>query len=232
MKKEKKLIIFGIRDYSQIVYEYFTHDSPYEVAAFTVNAEYIKEPSFMGKPVVAFEDVERSYPPGEYEIHVAIVYGELNRIRQKVCTKAKEKGYRLASYISSRAFVWHNVKIGEHCFIFEDNTIQPFVSIGDNNILWSGNHIGHHSKIGNNCFISSHVVISGFCDIGDNCFFGVNCTLGNHIKIGKECWISPGTMMTKDIPEHSLVPLKNSEPMPLNEEGLFRHLSKIGQRGD
>jgi sugar O-acyltransferase (sialic acid O-acetyltransferase NeuD family) len=228
VKKDKKLIIFGLRDYAQIVFEYFTHDSSYEVTAFTVDADYIKENFFMGRPVIAFEEIEKSYPPSQYEIHVAVVYGELNRVRQKICEKAKAKGYKLASYISSHAFVWHNAEIGEHCFIFENNTIQPFSSIGNNNILWSGNHIGHHSKIGNNCFISSHVVISGFCDIGDNCFLGVNCTLGNHIKIGKDCWISPGTMMSKDISEHSLVPLKNSESMPLNEAALFRHLRKIG----
>ncbi len=30
--------------------------------------------------------------------------------------------------------------------LLEDNTIQPFVSIG-NVTLWSGNHIGHHSTI-------------------------------------------------------------------------------------
>lgn len=225
MKKTKKLVLFGAGDYAQVALEYFSHDSEYEVVGVTVEKEYLKEKEFMGLPTTPFEELEKHYPPEEYEFHAAIVYGQLNRIREKICRKAKEKGYKLASYISSRAFVWHNVKVGEHCFIFEDNTIQPFVEIGNNVILWSGNHVGHHSKIGDNSFISSHVVVSGFCEIGNNCFLGVNSTLGNHIRIGGNSWISPGTMMTKDVPENSLVKGIPSEVALLDEEKLFKALS-------
>ncbi len=223
--KTKKLIIFGDQAYAEIVYEYFTHDSDYEVVAFTVEKNYLSEEIFCGLPVVQFEKVDQLYPPEDYEMHVAIVYGQLNRIREKICLAAKLKKYTLANYVSSRTFVWHNVKIGENCFIFENNTLQPFVVIKDNVILWSGNHIGHGSVVESNCFISSHVVISGFCEIGKNCFMGVNSTAGNHVKIGKYCWISPGALITKDIPESSLVKGINSESVPLNEKVLFRKLA-------
>ena len=55
---------------------------------------------------------------------------------------------------------------GDNCFILEDNTIQPFVSIGNNVTLWSGNHIGHDSTIDDHCFIASHVVVSGHVRVG------------------------------------------------------------------
>lgn len=227
MRKTKKLIIFGDRDYAEIAYEYFTHDSPYVVVAFTTQKEFLTKETFCGLPVVPFETLEKNYPPAEYELHIAIVYGQLNRIREKMFQAGKQKGYTLASYISSRAFIWHNAKIGENCFIFEDNTIQPFVEIKNNVVLWSGNHIGHSSVIDNNCFISSHVVISGFCKIGSNCFFGVNSTVGNHVTVGANSWISPGAIIIHDVPEKSLVKGVKSEPVPLNEEKLFKALSLI-----
>lgn len=222
----KKLIIFGVEDYAHIVYEYFTHDSDYEVVAFTVDKAYIKEPTLFGLPVVPFEDVEKLYPPESHAMHVAVVYGKLNRLRAAICEKAKGKGYALASYVSSRAFVWHNVQLGEHCFIFEDNTVQPFVQVGDNVIMWSGNHIGHHSRIGHNCFITSHVVVSGWCDVGDNCFLGVNATLANNTTIGKECWVMHGALMGGNVPANSMVKSVQSEIAPLNEDALFRALSR------
>ena len=86
---------------------------------------------------------------------IAMGYKRLNRLRTKFFDSAEEKGYDLISYVSSKAFIWRNVEIGKNCFIFEDNTIQPFVNIGNNVTLWSGNHIGHHSIIEKNCFISS-----------------------------------------------------------------------------
>ena len=227
MSKPKKLILFGDRAYAEIAYEYFTHDSDYEVVAFTVEKAYLTQDTFCDLPVVPFEDIASHYPPAQFDMHIAIVYGKLNRVREKFCALAKEKGYALASYVSSRAFVWHNVKIGENCFIFEDNTIQAFVEIKHNVILWSGNHIGHSSMIESNCFISSHVVISGFCRIANNCFFGVNSTVGNHVSIGANTWISPGAIITANVPEKSLVKGIKSDTVPLNEKSLFKILASI-----
>lgn len=226
MNKTKKLVIFGVEDFADIAYEYFTHDSEYDVVGFTVDRAYLKQTTKSGLPVVAFEEVTDLFPPAEHDMFAAIVYAKLNRARMEVCGRAKGKGYRLASYISSRAFVWHNAVLGEHCFIFEDNTIQPFVTIGDNVVFWSGNHIGHHSKIGSHVFITSHVVVSGWVEIGDFCFLGVNATLANNTTIGERCWISHGACLSGDVPAGSLVKPVLSEVQPLNEAVLFRSLAR------
>ena len=198
MVKSKKLVIVGATAFAEIAHEYFDADSEYEVVAFAVEQAYLDNTTLRGLPVVAFETMEQHYPPGEHAVFAALTYTQLNRARARLANMAREKGYPLASYISSRAFVWRNFELGEHCFIFEDNTVQPFVKIGANAVLWSGNHIGHHSVIGDNCFISSHVVVSGFCDIGANCFLGVNCTLANNLVIGKDNWIGPGVTLTQN----------------------------------
>lgn len=203
--KNKKLIIFGDSAFAEIAYEYFTHDSVYEVIAFTVTKEYLNKSTLFKLPVVPFEEVEFHYPPNEYEMHIALVYNSLNRIRKQFYNAAKNKGYTLANYISSKSFVWHNVVVGDNIFIFEDNTIQPFVKIGSNNVFWSGNHIGHHSVIGSHNFISSHVVISGFCTINDNNFFGVNATMGNNLSVGSDCLIGSFVHIVKDVKDGTLI---------------------------
>jgi sugar O-acyltransferase (sialic acid O-acetyltransferase NeuD family) len=207
----KKLILIGDSLFAEIAYEYFTVDSDYEVVAFAVEREYMQRDNLFGLPIVPFEELSANYAPDEHAFYAALVYTQLNRLRTRLYHTAKTMGYQPASYISSRAFVWRNVEIGEHSFIFEDNTIQPFVRIGSNVVLWSGNHIGHHSIIQDNCFISSHVVISGSCNIGANCFFGVNATLGNDVKIGADCLLGAGATITKDVPENSLVKGNKSE---------------------
>ncbi len=201
--KSGKLIIFGTSLHAHIAFEYFTHDSPYEVAAFTVHREYLKETELFGLPVVAFEDVAAKYPPANFEMHVAMTYNRLNRDRTEVYEEAKSKGYRLANYVSSRAFVWRNVTMGDNVFIFENNTVQPFVTLGSNIILWSGNHIGHHSTIGDHCFISSQVVISGSCAVGTSCFIGVNTTVAHEVTVGKDSLIGAGCLITKSLPDGS-----------------------------
>lgn len=195
---KKPLVIFGSGDIAQLAHYYFSTDSDYEVVAFTVDASYIKESSLCGLPVVAFEDVIRHYPPQSNDFFVALSYSKLNAARKEKFLTAKEKGYTVASYISSRARLLNTGQIGENCFVLEDNTIQPFVKIGNNVTLWSGNHVGHHSVIHDHTFIASHVVISGGVEIGEQCFVGVNATLRDHIKIGDKCVVGAGALLLTD----------------------------------
>lgn len=206
--------MFGDSAFAEIAYEYFTYDSPYNVVAFTVDRQFITKTELFGLPVVAFEDIEMQYPCAEYQMHIALTYSNLNRVRISKYNQAKQKGYILVNYISSKAFIWRNVELGDNLFIFEDNTIQPFVKIGSNNVLWSGNHIGHHTTIGSHNFISSHVVVSGFCNIGNASFFGVNSTLANNVDIGDDCLIGAATLIVKNIPSKSLI---KGTPSPIDE---------------
>ena len=222
MQKTKKLIIIGSGETGLIAYEYFQFDSDYEVVAFSANEHYITETILNDLPVVPFERLEEKYHPNEYEVYVAISSGKLNRNRTKVYKEVKQKGYKCATYVSSKAFVWRNVEIGENCFIFEYNTLQPFVKISNNVTLWSCNHIGHNTIINDNCFISSHCVISGFCEIGENCFLGVNCTIENNVKIAKDNFIGAGSLIQKDTVEKGLYQTNQTELSKVNTHRLFR----------
>jgi sugar O-acyltransferase (sialic acid O-acetyltransferase NeuD family) len=195
---KKPLVIFGSGDIAELAHYYFSTDSEYEVIAFTVDSSYIKESRFRDLPIVAFEDVTQYYPPESHSFFVALSYSKLNAIRKEKFLAAKEKGYKLVSFVSSKATVLNDGQIGENCFIFEDNTIQPFVIIGNNVTLWSGNHIGHHSVIQDHTFIASHVVVSGGVEIGEQCFIGVNVTLRDHIKVGDRCVLGAGAVLLGD----------------------------------
>lgn len=193
----QNIVIIGAGEQAQLAYEYFTHDSVHSVIAFAVEKDFRESDTLMDLPIVDFETMEETYDPDIFKAHVAISSTQLNRARERLFKLVKEKGYTCASYISSRAFVWHNVEIGENAFILEHNTIQPFCKVGENVVLWSGNHIGHRSVIGDHCFISSHVVISGFCNIGNYTFMGVNSSVANNTDVAADNFIAMGAQITK-----------------------------------
>ena len=195
---KQKLIIFGSGDIAQLAHFYFESDSNYQVVAFTVDADFLAEPLLCGLPVIAFEDVIGLYPPDTHDFFVAIGYSKQNAVRKEKYLAVAALGYRLASFISSRATVLNEGRIGDNCFIFEDNTIQPFVTIGNNVTLWSGSLIGHHSIIKDHTFISSHVTIAGVVEVGEQCFLGLNATLRDHIKVGDRCVIGAGALLLAD----------------------------------
>lgn len=198
---EKKLVIIGAGEFAEIACEYFTYDSDYDVVCFSVEKEFMVASPVAEIPIISFEDLEKNYSPLKYEVFIAIPASELNRLRTRFYEKCKKMGYQCASYISSKAFVWRNAQIGDNCFIFEHNTVQPFVKIGNNVILWSGNHIGHRTVVEDNCFISSHVVISGYCRIGSGSFIGVNSTFNDHTMVASNCIVASGALVNKPLIE-------------------------------
>jgi sugar O-acyltransferase (sialic acid O-acetyltransferase NeuD family) len=197
---KKKVVIFGVLDTAELAHYYLTIDSDYEVVAFTASKIYLNERLFKGLPVIAFEEIEKVYPPSEYLLFAPMTGIKMNSVRKKIYLEGKNKGYEYISYISSRASTFNNV-IGENCFILEDNTIQPFTTIGNNVVIWSGNHIGHHGIIEDHVFFTSHVVLSGHCHVKERAWFGVNATIRDGLTIGEGCLIAMGAVITKSTDE-------------------------------
>jgi sugar O-acyltransferase (sialic acid O-acetyltransferase NeuD family) len=215
-----KVIIFGTGEISQIAHHYLQEDERYEVFGFTMDNEFIEEKKFKNLSIIPFHLIEQKFPPDRFKLFIPIGYSQVNKLREKKYIEAKDKGYDFISYIHPKANISSNANIGKNCFIFEDNTIQPYVTIEDNCILWSGNHIGHHSKIRANCFITSHVVISGGCEIGENTFIGVNATLRNHIKIGKSNVIGASALILNDTEDNKVFMEKGTEASKVPSDRL------------
>ena len=185
----KPVIVFGTNDVSQLAAFYLEQDGV-NVAGFCVDKEYLGGRELVhGKPIFAFNGLS----PVKYDLFIPLYD---NKLRAKKSKEAKMRGHNLISYVSPKATVFSSV--GENCFIMENNTIQPFVEIGNNVIMWSGNHIGHHSKIKDNVFFSSHVVLSGNCVVEPYCWLGVNSTIRDHCTLAEGTFVAMCAGITKN----------------------------------
>ena len=212
-----KVIIFGNSDSAELAHYYLTNDSNYEVVAFTVNQEYLTEDTFHNLLVVPFENLESIYFPSEYLFFAPMTGVKMNTVRKNIYEEGKKKGYEYISYVSSKATVCGNT-IGENCFILEDNTLQPFTSIGNNVVMWSGNHIGHHGKIEDHVFFTSHIVLSGHCHVKERAWLGVNATIRDGVTIGEGSLIAMGSLITKNTDDNGFYmgsPAKKQEKSAL-----------------
>ena len=215
-----KLVVFGAGDIARLAHFYFKTDSTHEVSAFVVDAAFKQADMFDGLPLVAFEELKEQYPPSRYDAFVALSYAKMNRVRREKYKAVRAAGYHCVSYVSSRCTYLPNTPPGANCFILEDNTVQPFASIGNNVTLWSGNHIGHDSIVEDHCFISSHVVVSGRVRVGAGSFIGVNATLRNAITIAPHTLISAGAVIMKDTAEDAVYYAERAKRAPQRSDEI------------
>ncbi len=217
----EKLVIVGDGETAELAFDYFTRDSDFEVVGFSVEAAYRKKSNLFGLPIVDFEKIEQHFSPNSHRAFVAISYTNLNSLRRRLFEQTKQKGYRLCSYISSRAYVGSDVAFGENCFVLENAVVQRGAIIGDNVTVWSGSSIGHRSQIGDHCFLATHVAVSGFCEVGAGSFLGVNsCTVGA-IKLGENCVVGAGAVMTSGAVSGQIYVGNPAKPVHNKKTGVF-----------
>jgi len=216
----EKVVIFGISAAAALSHFALTHDSPYEVVAFTVDRKYIKESEFCGLPVFPFEEIETLFNPNEYKMLVAIFASRVNRTRAEKYDKAKEKGYELITYISSKAIVSPDLVIGDNCFISEGAICRPFLKIENNVFVMAGALLGHNSVIGDHCFISGRAVVLGDVVIEPYCVIGGNSTILDSVKIARECIIGAGTVITENTKEREIYKVNPPILFPLSSDKM------------
>lgn len=195
--QKRKVIIFGMGDYAEQALYYLTHDSDYQVTAFTVTQDHLKDSSVFGYPLLPFEEIETLLPPDEYLFFAPMSGRKMNLFREEIYNTAKGKGYAFISYVSSKALTCQN-SIGENCFILEGCNLQPFVTIGNNVIVWCQTHIGHHSKIEDAVFISSGVNICGRTTIGKHCYLSSDAIIDANVTLAEGTLVSLNTIIKRD----------------------------------
>lgn len=212
----KKIIIFGTGEIASMAKFYF-EDNNFNIAAFTVDDDFIREDMKENVPVKPFSEILKNFDREHYSAHVALSYTNQNKLREQKYLELKKNGFELESFISKKSNIDKNSKIGENCFILENQTIQHNVEIGNNVVIWSSNHIGHGSKIDDHTYISSHVVISGHCKIGKRCFFGVNSSVADFINIDNDCFIGMSSSIGKNLKKGSIAINKSTDIYDENE---------------
>ncbi|HEX4073752.1 MAG TPA: acetyltransferase [Planctomycetaceae bacterium] len=214
-----KLVIFGAKAFAEIAHYYFTHDSAHTVAAFTVDAAYLTESNYKGLPVVPFEEVERSFPPGEHDLFVAIGFNQVNQLRAHKVAQAEAKGYRLASFVSSKADVAKDLILHPNTMIMERAGIQPYVQIGKNTVIWSETRIGFRTRIGNHCWITC-ALFGESVTVGDFSFVGLNATVAPFVSIGQRNIIGAGALVLHDSKPGEIYRARATRPSRVSSDKL------------
>jgi sugar O-acyltransferase (sialic acid O-acetyltransferase NeuD family) len=223
-----KVVIFGDSHWASLAHFYLKQDSPHEIAGFTVNGDHLRREKHLGLPVTPFEETQDRYPPDDYQMFLPISFKRMNHLRAEKYEEAKQKGYRLISYVSSRAFVWPGFTCGDNCFILEGNTIMPFVEIGNDVVMFCSNHVGHHTVIKDHVTITSHVVIAGVCTIEPHCFFGVNATVRDETIIARETLVGAAVGILEDTAEFEVYKALSPPPSGIRSD----HLRSISHKAN
>lgn len=208
----KNIIIFGNGEFAKLMKYYIDNDTDYKILAITVDRSFINSDNdeIDGIKVLPFDEIVNRFSPNECSILIAIGYSKMNTIRENIFKKCKKLGFSIASYISSTAIIAGNSVLGEGNIILEDVLIQPFVQIGDCNIIWYKSAIAHNCNIGDFNTFAGMSSVSGDVVIENNCFIGNNSTIKDKLTIANYTLVGAGSYINYNTSEYDVfVPCKS-----------------------
>src|SRR5262245_6766416 len=222
------IVIYGAGKVADVMHRYITFDRAFNVVAFTCDAAWMPaDPTFHGKPVVAFEEIERRFPPDRCGMLIAVGYHGLNSVRATKFAEAKSKGYRLESYVSTRAFAGDWLELGENCIILDNVGIEPGARLGNGVALWSGVVVGHHARIDDHCWLAAESIVGGNSVVGERSFVGLGAVVGHEVTLGAECFLGAGAMVSKSARGGRVFVGRDTELFRLDSKHFMR-ISKMG----
>jgi len=205
----KDLVIIGNGSFARQLLYYLQEYSDRKVAAFSVDRAYIEvAPQNVhegGISVVPLETVQDEFPPSQYEVIMGIGYSRMGAVRERLFARCKEKGYTIASYIHPTAFISKGTVMGEGNIILESSIIQPFVKIGDGNLILYGVKVAHDDRIGNFNTLAGNTSLCGLVNIGNNCFLGNSCMIRNRIQISDYTLVGAGAIVKQDTKPYDVI---------------------------
>lgn len=209
---EKKIVVFGIGDFSDIVCFVAEHRLGQTISGFTVNEKYVKSDEHKGRPLVPFERLEEYFPPEETDLYLGFISKKMFLDREEVFNSMKERGYRVLNLIHPSASV-DTDEIGEGNIILQNCSVEHHCSLGNCNILWANVALPHHNKVGNFNNLAPSISLSGYSSIGNHCYIGNNSTIKNRIHIPDFAFVGAGSYITKPIEEKSVWVPHRSYPL-------------------
>lgn len=112
--------------------------------------------------------------------------------RKKIAKILIENKAKLATVISSLAYVSKHASIEEGSVIMNHAVVNAKAKIGKNCIINTMSNIEHGASIGEFCHISTCAVVNGESVIGNGTFIGSNATISNNVVIKDNSVISSG----------------------------------------
>ena len=117
--------------------------------------------------------------------------------------------------------------------IGDDNILREYVTIhrgtkegssttiGNNNFLMVGVHLGHNASVGNRVIIANNCLLAGYVAVQDGAVLGGGSVFHQFIRVGRLCMVRGGERFGKDIPPF-LVAYGTNLVAGINAVGLRR----------
>ncbi len=151
----------------------------------------------LGYPILGSDDdVAKLAKQGVFFL---ITVGQIGAptVREQLWRKVRAAGGRMATVISSQAYVSRSAVLGEGTIVMHRVVVNSSAKVGDNVIVNTMALIEHDAEVGDHCHISTAAIVNGATRIGSRCFVGSNAVVHHNVTVPDGSSVPAGSTYAK-----------------------------------
>lgn len=133
-----------------------------------------------------------------------LAIGDVKYRREAIDNFADHKD-KFVTFVHPTSIISEEVSLGVGAVISPFCIISNDTRIGDFLFMNAYSSIGHDCMIGDNMVMSPYAAITGSCELGSDVYMGTHSTSIPSRRIGNKVKVSAGSVVTKHVPEESIV---------------------------
>jgi sugar O-acyltransferase (sialic acid O-acetyltransferase NeuD family) len=222
----KSYIIFGVSAFISDIFD-IIHTNGGKVYKIYLNMPEVVRSRAIGLKerisLLGYEiKVYDSLDPFKPEKDCCYALGTTSPHKYRLIEELKSKfSLSFSTLIHPKVHFGSNVRIGEGVTVNVQTTVGPNVFLSRFCALNRCTSIGHETRIGPYSLIGPGVAIAGSVTIGEKCTLGIGATVIDRLRIGDWAVVGAGSLVTKDIPEGTVVYGVPAKAIRKNEEQDF-----------
>lgn len=194
----KNLLIIGARGWGREVCWYFKNEP---------TDKDIRVKGFLDSDKHALDDYRGDFPPIISDVESYIIQPDDvffcamgdPKYRNYYSDIIEKKGGSFVSYISPRAVVFPNVRIGEGSFVSFFVSLSDNVTIGRHVIVHPQCTLGHDVKIGDYTTIETDCYFGGYAEVGDKSIIHIRSSVIRHKKVGNNVSVGAHSLVIRNV---------------------------------
>lgn len=143
--------------------------------------------------------------PAAHDLVIAVGTIAASGLRRRLFDVARERGFRIASFIHPSAIIDPSVERGEGVQVMAGAILQANGVIGENTIINTGAIVEHGCRIAAHAHVATGAILAGDVVIGEGAHIGAGATILQGRNIGAGATVGAAACVTRDVAAGAVV---------------------------